>query len=242
MVQYRQRYLVRQQGEASGSVVMLAAALVSSIFFLCSANADETPIDHAQRQIDWIVANDAFYSPKLEFRRLSPDDPASSPSGLFASSDVSTGEVLITLPRKLFVTSDVDGTGEESEDICDTVRNLIKQYKLGEESEYWPYVNYVMDDRHKGDLPCDWSEDGKNLLESIIPDQLVPDLEATDISYAEICDVDEDFVGPLDRFAYLNVLRRRWVCGKKRIKLIWFIIKNSEIVVLVVQSFLIATI
>jgi hypothetical protein len=189
-------------------MLFLVLSALSGIFFLGNANADETPIDHAKSQIDWIVSNDGFYSPKLEFRRLSPEDPT-SPSGLFTSRDISKGEVLIVLPRKLFVTSDVDETGEESEDTCDTVRNLIKQHKMGEESEYWPYVSYVMDDRHKGDLPCDWSDDGKDLLESIIPHELLPGLDATDILYEEECDVDEDDVGTLEQFAYLNVLRRR---------------------------------
>mmetsp|Transcript_37191 Transcript_37191/g.81434 ORF Transcript_37191/g.81434 Transcript_37191/m.81434 type:complete len:1243 (-) Transcript_37191:215-3943(-) len=190
-------------------MLFLVLSALSGIFFLGNANADETPIDHAKRQIDWIVSNDGFYSPKLEFRRLSPED-ATSPSGLFTSRDVSKGEVLIVLPRKLFVSSDVDGTGEESEDTCDTVRNLIKQHKMGEESEYWPYVSYVMDDRHKGDLPCDWSDDGKDLLESIIPHELLPHLDATEISYEEECGVDEDDVGTLEQFAYLSVLRRSW--------------------------------
>lgn len=190
------------------SLTLVISTLASIAFFRCNANSAETAIDHATHVIDWIVSNDGFYSPKLEFRRSSPDDPKSLP-GLFTSSDVSKGEVIFILPHKLLITSDVDGTGEESEDICDTTRNLIKQYKLGEESEYWPYVNYVMDDRHHGDLPCDWSDEGKDLLESIIPHELLPDLQATEISYKEDCDVDEDDVGPLQQFVYLNVVRRR---------------------------------
>lgn len=186
-----------------------AIALAVAVTAVADSN-DSTNIDHAQSQVDWVKANGGYFNPKIEFHHLNPDDPTSSPSGLFVKDDVAKGEVLMIIPQKCLLRSSEDDATLES--TCDTVRNLVAQYKLGDKSEYWPYVRYIMDDRHRGDLPSEWSEEGKELLESIIPAELLPEFNATDVSFVTDCAVDpsEEEVGPLQEFAHLAVLRRSW--------------------------------
>ena len=184
--------------------IALAAAAATA------ASNDSTNIDHAQSQVDWVKANGGYFNPKIEFRHLDPDDPTSSPSGLFVNDDVAKGEVLMIIPQKCLLRSSEDDAMLES--TCDTVRNLVAQYKLGDKSEYLPYVRYIMDDRHRGDLPSEWSEEGKELLVSIIPAELLPEFNATDVSFVTECaaDPNEEEVGPLQEIAHLAVLRRSW--------------------------------
>jgi len=184
--------------------VALAAATVAA------ASNDPEVIDHAQSQVDWLKANGGYFNPKIVFRHLDPDDPTSSPSGLFVDGDVAEGEVLMIIPHKCLLKSSEED--ETLQSTCDTVRNLVSQYKLGEKSHYWPYVRYVMDDRHRGDLPSEWSKEGKELLESIIPAEALPGFNATDASFVRECEADpnEEEVGPLQEFSHLAVLRRSW--------------------------------
>lgn len=165
-------------------------------------------IDHAQSQVDWVLANGGYFNPKLEIGHLDPDDPSSSPSGIFVNDDVAEGEVLMIIPHKCLLKSSEDD--ETLESTCETIRNLVAQYKLGEESRYWPYVRYIMDERHKGDLPWGWSKEGKELLESIIPAEVLPEFDATAISLG--CEVHpgKEDAGPLEESAHLAVLRRSW--------------------------------
>lgn len=187
----------------------LLLGVLHKVFALAVAAAASEP-DHAQSQVNWVLANGGYFNPKLEFHHLDPDDPSSLPSGLFVNDDVTEGEVLMIIPQKCLLKSSEDD--ETLESICDTVRNLVAQYKLGEEGHYWPYVRYIMDDRHRGDLPSEWSKEGRELLESIIPAQVLPKFNATDVSFVADCEVDpdEEGTGPLEEFANLAVLRRSW--------------------------------
>ena len=46
---------------------------------------------------------------------------------------------------------------------CGTIRNLIKEMKLGDDSDYAPYVNYIID-QNATSLPSFWSDAGKAFL------------------------------------------------------------------------------
>ena len=189
---------------------LLLGVLQKLLALAVAAAAASEPIDHAQNQVKWVLANGGYFNPKLEFHHLDPDDPSSSSSGLFVNDDVTEGEVLMIIPQKCLLKSSEDD--ETLESICDTVRNLVAQYKLGEEGHYWPYVRYIMDERHREDLPSEWSKEGRELLESIIPAEVLPEFNATDVSFVANCEVDpdEEDTGPLEEFAHLAVLRRSW--------------------------------
>ena len=190
--------------------VLLKLALAVAAAAAAAASEPDVIDHHAQNQVNWVQANGGYFNPKLEFHHLDPDDTSSSPSGLFVNNDVAEGEVLMIIPQKCLLKSSEDD--ETLESICDTVRNLVAQYKLGEEGHYWPYVRYIMDERHRGDLPSEWSKEGRELLESIIPAGLLPEFNATDVSFVAHCEVDQDEegAGPLEEFAHFAVLRRSW--------------------------------
>jgi len=78
----------------------------------------------------------------------------------------------------------VIGDGEETVDYkyiqtsngesveCDSVRNLLHEMELGDESEYAPYLNYLLSRDVK--VPSDWSNAGKSALLEIVGDILPP--------------------------------------------------------------------
>jgi len=164
-----------------------------------STGGSARAVDHVDAQIEWIRSKGGIFSSKLEIKRFFVDDP-DSPSGLFTKEDVSRGETLMVIPKACLLTS---GGSEET---CDTVRNLADEFKLKEESKFWPYVNWVFDPRFKGDLPVTWSGKGKQLLETIVGEELFPHVSLTGIP--EYCWSSPP--EPLEFEAYLAVLRRSW--------------------------------
>ena len=67
---------------------------------------------------------------------------------------------------------DIDKEDEEEEEEeenyydsyhCATIHNLIDEMKLGDESHYDLYVNYLLNEPW-GELPSAWSEEGKVLF------------------------------------------------------------------------------
>lgn len=58
--------------------------------------------------------------------------------GVFARDDIKKGETLMVIPQAYLVTSG------GSKDMCDTACNLVKERKLGKDSKYLPYIDYVL--------------------------------------------------------------------------------------------------
>ena len=136
------------------------------LFLLLALTAVVTPVvvpvNHAEAQIDWVLSHEGgFFSPKLKFQPLNETDPKST-MGVFATENIQKDETLMVIPSACFLTS--EGTGNE----CDTARNLMKERELKSKSKYAPYLDYVFDARHKGQVPSEWSSAGKKLIQTII--------------------------------------------------------------------------
>ena len=70
-----------------------------------------------------------YFNPKQEFRRASPHH-----FGVFASQDISEGEMLISVPWKCILTADTD---ELNNDIfCDSTHYIIEETNKGNDSFY----------------------------------------------------------------------------------------------------------
>ena len=156
-------------------------------------------VNHADKQIEWIRSYGGFFSPKIAFQLLDKDDP-NSPMGIFALEDLYQKEALMVIPQSCLLTS---GGSLET---CDTARNLIKQRQLKNESKFAPYVDYVFDPKHKGQIPSSWSQAGESLIQRIIGEEMPP-YDVAGISFKEECGGSGD---PLEEEAYLNVVRRSW--------------------------------
>lgn len=57
---------------------------------------------------------------------------------------------------------------------CNAVRALLDEIKLGSESDYVSYLNYLSSQNNTTKIPRDWSEAGKSLLLEVLGDQLPP--------------------------------------------------------------------
>ena len=125
----------------------------------------KTDEQHSEALLSWLEEEGGYFHPNVEIRRVDSSDPTSY-FGLFAKDFIPEGDVLLRVPRGMVL----DSTEEfvESHEImnCGTVRNLIDQLKLKDESKYAPYVNYLMDTQPPG-IPSAWSKAGKDLLARI---------------------------------------------------------------------------
>lgn len=96
--------------------------------------------------------------------------------GVFATEAIEEGELLCSVPWNATI-----NTGQIVEDmpylVCDTVHTLAREMRLGNESEFGPYVQYLLDQRH-GQLPSAWSQSGKELLTWILDGKAVPPFDA----------------------------------------------------------------
>lgn len=178
--------------------MMKLVLLLTVLVGLCSAS--NSKVNLGQAQIEWLRSRGGFFHSKLELQPLFKDDPSNSPVGVFTTADIRKNETLMILPQKCLLTA--EGSG----DICDTTRNLMKQRKLSDESEFAAYVNYIFDGKHKGHLPSSWSDAGKELIHTVVGRELPPD-HLTDISFEEHCGGTGD---EAEEEAYHLVTRRSW--------------------------------
>uniref|UniRef100_A0A7S1VGT3 SET domain-containing protein n=2 Tax=Grammatophora oceanica TaxID=210454 RepID=A0A7S1VGT3_9STRA len=173
------------------------------LMLMGSVSANE--MEHAVAQIEWLEKRGGYFNPKLSFAPLG--SLPSAAKGVFTTEDIKQGETLLVLPQSAIL-----GSGKESferdHDFCETARNLLRQYRLGEKSEYWPYVNHVFSNNIRGRLPSQWSDEGKELLKFIKTDDLKP-WKPTGVSYRGRCK-DDDYEDPLIEDAYFITLSRSW--------------------------------
>ena len=113
-----------------------------------------------QSQITWLQSKGGYLNDKIEIKdiestTINDDDTSASVSGLFATKDILEGEKLIVIPRKCLLVSD-DG-------MCGTTQKLMREFSLGSDSEFAPYVQHVFQQK-RGILPSAWSSAAKDLL------------------------------------------------------------------------------
>ena len=158
------------------SIVLRVCLLVSpALSAAVDANAAQQLRQHApevRSLMEWFEQQANVFNHKQHVRRENPGDPSSA-IGVFAAEDISEGEILFSLPWDAMIndqrpagTNDSDAPDEGAIE-CNTVRNLIDEMKLGNESKYSPYVEYLMNQR-PGQLPSAWSTEGKSLLFEVL--------------------------------------------------------------------------
>jgi len=145
---------------------------------LLSVEASDAEVNHGLLLIEWLRSRGGYVSPKLTIRRSDPFDP-NSRFGMFAIDSLVPREKMLEIPRSALIT-DEDGSDESDEDVieCGTVRNLLKEMKLGDNSNFAPYVNYLLA-QPWGQIPSGWSDSGKALLVGLLENhtsQVLPPL------------------------------------------------------------------
>mmetsp|Transcript_26540 Transcript_26540/g.40899 ORF Transcript_26540/g.40899 Transcript_26540/m.40899 type:complete len:650 (+) Transcript_26540:62-2011(+) len=133
----------------------------TALLFGESKKSDE---EHAEALISWLEKEGGYFHPNLQMRRVDPSDPTSF-FGMFSNDSIPKGEVILRIPRNMVLDSTEEDPDIDSM-ICSTVRNLIDQLKLKDDSKYAPYVNYLLDTQPPG-CPSAWSKAGKDLFTRI---------------------------------------------------------------------------
>jgi hypothetical protein len=131
---------------------------------------------------DWIHNSEGgFYNPKQEFRR----DEKTGLAGVFAKERIEKNEVLLTVPWDLILKS--DDWEEEGQMCCGTVASVAREMRLGDESKFAPYANYL-NSQSIDQLPSAWTPAGQELLRTIVGGEVeepkIPPTEPTEwLSY-----------------------------------------------------------
>ena len=170
--------------------------------FVSALAADEKAI--YQAMVDWVESSGGLVNPKQEYRREDPNDP-SSKFGMFALERIEEGEVLCSIPWKCMI---IAGTDDYDSALhCNTIDLLIQELHKGDESEYAPYVNYLLS-LPAGHIPSAWSDPGKDLLELVLATDLLPPMDAVawlDSEWKDDCNGSDD---PFDQNAAMLLLAR----------------------------------
>ena len=156
-------------------VLQVVCLFISPALSAAEAPAAQQLRQHApevQSLMEWFEQQANSFNRKQHVRRELPGDPNSA-IGVFAAEDISEGEILFSLPWNAMINNqravganDSDAPDEGAIE-CNTVRNLIDEMKLDNESKYAPYVKYLMDQR-PGQLPSAWSTEGKSLFFEVL--------------------------------------------------------------------------
>lgn len=171
-------------------------------------------------------------------RRVDPSDP-SSHFGMFAKENIPKDSLLFRLPHEIILHSlreqddddDEDGENGPQPMDCGLVRSLIQELRLKDESDYAPYVNYLLDTQPPGQLPSSWSKAGKELLMQVLGhedfsyDEALENLEEDgDLSLENVLPpmdpigwIEHEWYGdckgsddPMEEYAALLVVQRSW--------------------------------
>ncbi|GFH43687.1 hypothetical protein CTEN210_00160 [Chaetoceros tenuissimus] len=144
---------------------------ISCLFLAKIAQADVV-----QSMIDWVNSNGGSLNEKIEIRRLDPSD-SSSPMGVFAKERLEQEEIIMYIPTSLYLNvwdeatnmdelEGVEAFEANNSNLCKLTHKLAKEMKLGEKSQFAPYIAYLKTQR-EGQLPALWAEEARTLLRSI---------------------------------------------------------------------------
>jgi len=195
----------------------------TQLFFvnaLLSVLSEGNELSHGDKLVQWLREKGGYFNDKLEIRRADPMD-SQSRFGMFTNADLKKREILIIIPKDCTLTDESKDEDKikteegEEEDYsamnCKTVRNLIKEMKLGDESKYAPYVNYLLAEPW-GQLPSSWSTKGKDFFLDILEMYTIepmPPIEPGDwlLDWYDICKGSKD---PFEENAALLSVQRSW--------------------------------
>jgi len=182
----------------------LCCCVAAGLLHFCdaiTAITNEEKVGLSNRVVEWVRSKGGFFHAGLEFRPLDPSNPASG-LGLFTNEKLSQAETLMIVPSVCLLTAG------ESQDTCDTVRNLLKERHLEEQSAFKPYLDFVYSGMTP--LPSAWSKEGRDLIDEVLGIDLWPE-SLTDSSFADTCENDATTTTTEEQEeAFLLVLRRSW--------------------------------
>ena len=116
------------------------------------------------------------------------------------SDGIKAGEIISEIPWEIIIKpKEYDNSVYWN---CEALRELYRQFILGDESKYAPYVNYLKN-QPQGRIPSEWTEGGKKLLKTILDHKLGSNGEE---------DNEDDWSG-LPPTSHLRDFKESWIEG-----------------------------
>mmetsp|Transcript_36294 Transcript_36294/g.73933 ORF Transcript_36294/g.73933 Transcript_36294/m.73933 type:complete len:463 (+) Transcript_36294:37-1425(+) len=122
--------------------------------------------------IDWIKSNGGFIHPNTRIGL----DPTGQYRGVFVKSaggedggtpdGIEKDTIICEIPWELIISPPNYHYNDYGTN-CDALNGFYRQFQLGDESKYAPYINYLKN-QPDGRIPSEWSAVGKNLLRKIL--------------------------------------------------------------------------
>lgn len=147
------------------------AILLSAVCF--GTTTVDADFNRHNEIVTWVRSKGGSFSEKLEMRRIDPADPTSY-WGIFAKENIAAKEDLFNVPKDCYI--DVFDTAENMNveegmepylnNVCKLTHKLKEEMKLGEKSDYAPYIAYLKT-QQPGQLPANWSKEGKDVLRKV---------------------------------------------------------------------------
>jgi hypothetical protein len=166
-------------------------------------HSDDHVIDYAKQDeavlnlVKWSIEQGGFIHPNVEIRRWDSSDP-SSYFGAFVNGSVEKDELLFQIPGSIKIqTSDFFQSDELPyvDTVCELARTLKSEYKLGDNSAYAPYIEYIKT-QSKHQIPAMWTDVGKYLITKVQGDLPMLDLDTEGTSGEHMHNwIDEYFGG-----------------------------------------------
>ena len=180
---------------------------------------DETVVERdslAYPLVSWIRSEGGVFNTKLGIRQVRSGD-ASSIHGVIANEDIQRGEIILEVPRHLLISLE-DETEEDRTEIdfnCDVVEAFAEELRLGSESQYAPYLDYLLEARRRSTIPSAWSDAGKDLLTLVLGrngdnEEYLPPYSPfrwKEEGWREECDGSDD---PLEEFSVMLFAQLEW--------------------------------
>lgn len=169
------------------------AQILWVVVLACASYTDATTGTSLDYGIaEWIENSDGgYFNPAQSIREIDGD---SSKLGVFANTAIKKGTVLARIPWSLVVKS--DNPKELGYMTCSMVRTLAREMKLGKDSAFAPFMEYV-NHRPTTGLPSSWSAAGRELFQQVVGgtavDPIIPPFEPAswlEYDWYEMCEGD----------------------------------------------------
>jgi spermidine synthase len=177
--------------------------LLSSVVLVLLGAVKASPNEEVDNQKKWLRSKGGFFSDKVVYGSL--DENGALINGMFAVSPIKKNERIFVLPNKVLLTAG------PSQDVCDTARNLAREYHLKSASDYAPYVEYVYGSFSHEDHPLAWSRDAKDLMATLVGKELEPQHFGQE-SFERSCGNTEEDENTIEilKAAWRIVVARSW--------------------------------
>eukprot|EP00978_Attheya_sp_CCMP212_P011325 scaffold27962_cov52-Attheya_sp.AAC.3 len=123
--------------------------------------------------VDWIRSRGGFINDRQEVRPVDPNDPASD-FGIFATEDIEEDTILLSIPWDLILKPEAGLEYNINGLTCEAAKALAKEIRLGDSSEFSPFIGYLLDSHETQALPETFSDAGIKLLQTVLGKHLSP--------------------------------------------------------------------